>query len=73
MGDGAIGTRLWISEALASASGGVQLAAVRVLTDPGLAFYLAAVALLLAALIGWWVGRQAERQESAAAEAAPTP
>ena len=73
VGDGAIGTRLWISQALASASGGVRLAAVRVLTDPGLAFYLAAVALLLAALIGWWVGRQAERQESAAAEAAPTP
>jgi DHA1 family tetracycline resistance protein-like MFS transporter len=46
---------------------------VRVLTDPGLAFYLAAVALLLAALIGWWVGRQAERQESAAAGPAPMP
>lgn len=73
VGDGATGTRLWIAEALASASGGVQLAAVRVLTDPGLAFYLAAVALLLAALIGWWVGRRAGRQESAAAGAAPTP
>jgi len=73
VGDGAIGTRLWISQALASASGGVRLAAVRVLTDPGLAFYLAAVALQLAALIGWWVGRQAERQESAAAGATPTP
>jgi DHA1 family tetracycline resistance protein-like MFS transporter len=73
VGDGAIATRLWIAEALASASGGVQRAAVRILTDPGLAFYLAAVALLMAALIGWWVGRQAERQESAAARTAPTP
>jgi DHA1 family tetracycline resistance protein-like MFS transporter len=73
VGDGAIGTRLWIAETLAFASGGVQRAAVRVLTDPGLAFYLAAVALLLAALIGWWVGRQAERQESAAAGPAPMP
>ena len=73
VGDGAIATRLWIAEVLEFASVGVQRAAVRVLTDPGLAFYLAAVALLLAALIGWWVGRQAERQESAAAEAAPMP
>jgi len=73
VGDGAIGTRLWIAEALGSASAGVQRAAVRVLTDPGLAFYLAAVALLLAALIGWWVGRRAERQESAAADAPPMP
>jgi DHA1 family tetracycline resistance protein-like MFS transporter len=40
---------------------------------PGLAFYLAAVSLLLAALIGWWVGRQAERRESAPVEAPPTP
>ena len=73
VGDGAIATRLWIAEALASASDGVRLAALRILTDPGLAFYLAAVALLLAAVIGWWVGRQAERQESAAVEATPTP
>jgi len=40
---------------------------------PGLAFYLAAVALLLAAIIGWWVGRQAGRQESAAVEASTAP
>ena len=73
VGDGAIATRLWIAEVLGSASVGVQRAAVRVLTDPGLAFYLAAVALLLAALIGWWVGRQAERQESRAARPPSAP
>lgn len=32
---------------------------------PGLAFFLAAAVLFLAALIGWWVGRRAERGESA--------
>ncbi|MDO9078749.1 MAG: TCR/Tet family MFS transporter [Brevundimonas sp.] len=73
VGDGAIATRLWIAEVLEFASVGVQRAAVRVLTDPGLAFYLAAVALLLAALIGWWVGRQAERQESRAARPPSVP
>jgi DHA1 family tetracycline resistance protein-like MFS transporter len=73
VGDGAIGTRAWIAETLAPASGLLQLAAVRVLTDPGLAFYLAAVALLLAALIGWWVGRRAERQEPEAAQDLPLP
>ena len=31
---------------------------------PGLAFFLAAAVLLLAALIGWQVGRQAEREET---------
>lgn len=31
---------------------------------PGLAFFLAAAVLLLAALIGWWVGRRAEREEN---------
>ena len=31
---------------------------------PGLAFFLAAVVLLLAAVIGWWVGRRAEREEN---------
>ena len=50
-----------------------DLAAVRILTDPGLAFYLAAVSLLLAALIGWWVGQRAERQDPAAATDAPLP
>jgi DHA1 family tetracycline resistance protein-like MFS transporter len=37
------------------------------LYDPGLAFYLAAVVLLLAAVIGWIVGRQATRAEAAEA------
>ena len=40
---------------------------------PGLAFYLAAVVLLLAALIGWWVGRGAERRDAASVEASPSP
>jgi len=31
---------------------------------PGFAFFLAAAVLLLAALIGWWVGRRAEREEN---------
>jgi DHA1 family tetracycline resistance protein-like MFS transporter len=73
VGDGAVGTRAWIADTLAPASGWIQLAAVRILTDPGLAFYLAAVSLLLAALIGWRVGRQAELQETAAVQDAPLP
>ena len=40
---------------------------------PGLAFYLAAVVLLLAAMIGWWVGRGAERRDAASVEASPAP
>ncbi|HYC69141.1 TCR/Tet family MFS transporter [Brevundimonas sp.] len=36
------------------------------LPHPGLAFFLAAAVLLLAALIGWGVGRRAEREESGA-------
>ena len=37
------------------------------LYDPGLAFYLAAVVLLMAAVIGWIVGRNANRAEAAQA------
>ncbi len=37
------------------------------LYDPGLAFYLAAGVLLLAAVIGWIVGRKASRAEAAGA------
>ena len=40
---------------------------------PGLAFYLAAVVLLLAALIGWWVGRAAERRDAASVEPSTAP
>lgn len=40
---------------------------------PGLAFYLAAVVLVLAALLGWWVGRKAERQETATVQGPATP
>lgn len=36
------------------------------LPHPGLAFFLASGTLLLAALVGWWVARQAEREEAAA-------
>ncbi len=44
-----------------------------VIQMPGLAFYLAAMVLLLAALIGWWVGRGAERRDAASVEASPSP
>ncbi|WP_426028886.1 TCR/Tet family MFS transporter [Brevundimonas sp. TWP2-3-4b2] len=40
---------------------------------PGLAFYLAAVVLLLAAIIGWLVGRGAERRDAPPVEAPPSP
>jgi DHA1 family tetracycline resistance protein-like MFS transporter len=39
---------------------------VGALFDPGLAFYVAAGVLFLAAVIGWVVARRAEREESAA-------
>lgn len=73
VGEGAWQTRLWVAEVMAAAPDSARAVLVRVLTDPGLAFYLAAVSLLVAALIGWWVGRQAERQESAAVTGAPVP
>ena len=44
-----------------------------VIQTPGLAFYLAAVVLLLAAVIGWLVGRGAERRDAPPVEAPPTP
>ncbi|KQY82038.1 MULTISPECIES: TCR/Tet family MFS transporter [unclassified Brevundimonas] len=44
-----------------------------VIQMPGLAFYLAAVVLLLAAVIGWLVGRGQERRDAGAVEAPPTP
>lgn len=47
--------------------GAVSRLLVGGLYDPGLAFYLAAVVLLLAAMIGWIVGRKAARAEAAEA------
>jgi len=44
-----------------------------VIQMPGLSFYLAAVVLLLAAVIGWLVGRGAERRDATSVEAPPTP
>lgn len=44
-----------------------------VIQMPGLSFYLAAFVLLLAAVIGWLVGRGAERRDAASVEAPPTP
>ncbi|KQY91273.1 TCR/Tet family MFS transporter [Brevundimonas sp. Root1423] len=44
-----------------------------VIQMPGLAFYLAAVVLLLAAVIGWLVGRGQERRDAALVQAPPTP
>ncbi|GAA0639090.1 TCR/Tet family MFS transporter [Brevundimonas lenta] len=39
------------------------------LPHPGIAFFIAAGVLLLAAIIGWWVGRQAQREEDAIPDA----
>jgi DHA1 family tetracycline resistance protein-like MFS transporter len=44
-----------------------------VIQMPGLAFYLAAVVLLLAAVIGWLVGRGQERRDAVPVQAPPTP
>ena len=44
-----------------------------VIQMPGLSFYLAAVVLLLAAIIGWLVGRGQERRDGTPVEAPPTP
>lgn len=44
-----------------------------VIQMPGLAFYLAAVVLLLAAVIGWLVGRGQERRDAVSVQAPPTP
>jgi len=44
-----------------------------VIQMPGLVFYLAVGVLLLAAIIGWLVGRGAERRDAASVEVPPTP
>ena len=64
VGEGALATRYRLAEVLAAAPDWVVARATTALTHPGLAFFLAAVVLLLAALIGWWVGRRAEREET---------
>lgn len=44
-----------------------------VIQMPGLSFYIAALVLLAGAVIGWLVGRGAERREREPVEPAPTP
>jgi DHA1 family tetracycline resistance protein-like MFS transporter len=75
VGEGALATRYWLSNAMDGAPAQMLALATRVLTQPGLAFYLAAVALLMAAIVGWVVGRQADRDDAAEArlDAVPNP
>lgn len=54
----------WIEGAAAEPLGRVLIAG---LYAPGLAFFLASAVLGLAAVIGWWVGRQAKKAEAAEA------
>lgn len=65
VGEGALATRLWLANAMDGAPAQMLALATRVMTQPGLAFYLAAVALLMAAIVGWVVGRQANRDDAA--------
>lgn len=73
VGEGALATRLWLANTLDGAPAQILSVATRVMTQPGLAFYLAAVALLLAAIVGWIVGRQADRDDAAEARLDPVP
>lgn len=73
VGEGALATRLWLANAMDGAPAQVLALATRVMTQPGLAFYLAAVALLMAAIVGWVVGRQADRDDAAEARLDPVP
>jgi DHA1 family tetracycline resistance protein-like MFS transporter len=75
VGEGALATRLWLANAMDGAPAQMLALATRVMTQPGLAFYLAAVALLMAAIVGWVVGRQADRDDAAEArlDAVPNP
>jgi DHA1 family tetracycline resistance protein-like MFS transporter len=75
VGEGALATRLWLANAMDGAPAQMLALATRVMTQPGLAFYLAAVALLMAAIVGWVVGRQANRDDAAEArlDAVPNP
>jgi DHA1 family tetracycline resistance protein-like MFS transporter len=71
VGEGALATRLWLANALDAAPARILALATRVMTQPGLAFYLAAVTLFLAALVGWVVGRRADRDDAADARLDP--
>lgn len=75
VGEGALATRYWLANALDGAPAQMLALATQVMTQPGLAFYLAAVALLMAAIVGWVVGRQADRDDAAEArlDAVPNP
>jgi len=73
VGEGALATRLWLANAMDGAPAQMLALATRVMTQPGLAFYLAAVALLMAAIVGWVVGRQADRDDAAEARLDPVP
>ncbi|MGV9009866.1 TCR/Tet family MFS transporter [Brevundimonas sp.] len=73
VGEGALATRLWLANALDGAPAQMLAVATRVMTQPGLAFYLAAVALLLAAIVGWFVGKRADRDDAAEARLDPVP
>ena len=50
----------------------INVAVIGALFDPGLAFYLSALVLALAGIIGWRVGRRAEKDEAGTAEASET-
>ncbi|WP_296169613.1 TCR/Tet family MFS transporter [uncultured Brevundimonas sp.] len=71
VGEGALATRLWLASALDAAPAQMLALVTRVMTQPGLAFYLAAVTLFLAALVGWVVGRKADRDDAAVARLDP--
>lgn len=71
VGEGALATRVWLADALGGAPAQMLALATRVMTQPGLAFYLAAVILFLAALVGWVVGRKADRDDAAVARLDP--
>jgi DHA1 family tetracycline resistance protein-like MFS transporter len=66
VGQGALDTRFWLAQTLDGAPEALVQAATRVMTDPGLAFYLAAAVLALAAVTGWVVGRRADRDDAQA-------
>jgi DHA1 family tetracycline resistance protein-like MFS transporter len=66
VGQGALDTRFWLTKTLDGAPDALVQAATRVMTDPGLAFYLAAGVLALAAVTGWIVGRKADRDDAEA-------